>query len=183
MWPDKGVQEALKQPNSHFYFDFQYTVCLAICKCRCTRWTLDQCLTGQQTFTVLCQVSHREMKYWGNIWAVWSRCLQTASQGSLSGMRRKVCCSVLSTSQGGEETCFLGQGGPMTSKLPVSSNVKLIYPLIKWKTIEMSVHVIQRRAIEPFGGSFDKFFTQSGEIFSFTTHSEWNICLVFWGRW
>lgn len=86
--------------------------------------------------------------------------------------KKKVYCSGLSTSQGGEKTCFLGEGGPMASKLPVSSNVKLIYPLIKWKTIEMSVHVIQQRAIEPFGGLFDKMFTQSEELFSFTTHGE-----------
>lgn len=47
----------------------------------------------------------------------------------------KVCCSDLSTSQGGGQTCF-----PLltASKLPACSNVTLIYPLIKWKTIEMS---------------------------------------------
>lgn len=82
--------------------------------------------------------------------------------------KKKVYCSDLSISQGGEQTCFLSEGGLTVSKLPVSANVKLIYPLIKWRTIEMSVRVIQQRAIETSGrgGFFDKMFIVSEEVFS-----------------
>lgn len=37
-----------------------------------------------------------------------------------------------------------GKGRPTASRAPVSQNVKLIYPPIKWKTIEMSARVIHQ---------------------------------------
>lgn len=40
--------------------------------------------------------------------------------------------SDLSTPRGGEQTRSLGVGGLTASKLPVSLNVKLLFPLIKW---------------------------------------------------
>lgn len=92
------------------------------------------------------------MKNRGNISAIWSECLQMASEGSLSGIRKRFIALISAFHKVGNRRVFSekwnGEGGLTASKQPVSSNVKLIYPLIKWKTIEMSVHVIQQRAIE-----------------------------------
>lgn len=52
------------------------------------------------------------------------------------GNKEEVYGSDLSTSQGGEQICFLWVGGQMPSRLPVSSNAKWIYPLIKWKQLK-----------------------------------------------
>ncbi len=75
-----------------------------------------------------------------------------ASEGSLSGIRKRFIALISALHKVENKRVssekWNGKGGLTASKLPVSSNVKLIYPLIRWKTIEMSVHVIQPRAIE-----------------------------------
>lgn len=124
-----------------------------------------------RTLTVPCQVCMYE--YWGNIWAVWSECLQMASEGS-SGTRKRFIALIsqalhkLENKRVSSEK-WNGEGGLTRRKLPVSSNVKLIYPLIRWKTIEMSIHVIQQRAIEASRRDRQGKFTVSEEVFSLTT--------------
>lgn len=61
----------------------------------------------------------------------------------------------------------MARAGPTASKAPVSPNVKLIYPLIKWKTIEMSARVIQPRRIANMATeqAFLSSFTKSGAVF------------------
>ena len=72
------------------------------------------------------------------------------------------------------------ENGLTASKLPVSSNVKLVYPLIRWETIEMSVHVIQQRATETLsGGKEGDFFWKDLDSFKggifLTTCGEQNV--------
>lgn len=75
-----------------------------------------------------------------------------ASEGSLSEIRKRFIALISAFHKVENRRVFSekwnGEGDLTASKQPVSSNVKLIYPLIKWKTIEMSVHVIQQRKIE-----------------------------------
>lgn len=114
-------------------------------------------------------------KYGGHIRATWWVLLQMAPEKkkkNLIRMEQGLLLWSLHFTRQRTNTPFplkneMARAGPTASKAPVSPNVKLIYPLIKWKTIEMSARVIQPRRIANMATeqAFLSSFTKSGAVF------------------